>query len=73
MGPMGFPQTSVRNYHYTLRNIPEERRFHLVRGKSMKLRGCVSLFLPSQHPPFVWFRRRSRTTMINVERNGESS
>jgi len=26
MGPIGFLETSVRNYHHTLRNIPEERR-----------------------------------------------
>jgi hypothetical protein len=26
MEPTGCPETSVRNYHYTLRNIPEERR-----------------------------------------------
>ena len=26
MGPRGFPETSVRSYHYTLRNIQEERR-----------------------------------------------
>jgi hypothetical protein len=26
MGPIGFSETSVRNYHYTLRNSPEERR-----------------------------------------------
>ena len=26
MGPTGCPETSVRNYHYTLCNIPEERR-----------------------------------------------
>jgi hypothetical protein len=25
MGPIGCPETSVRNYHYTLRNIPDER------------------------------------------------
>ena len=24
MGPIGYPETSVRNYHYTLRNNPEE-------------------------------------------------
>ena len=29
VGPIGCPETSVRNYHYTLRNIPEERRCHL--------------------------------------------
>ena len=26
MGPIGCPETSVTNYHHTLRNIPEERR-----------------------------------------------
>jgi len=26
MGPIGCPETSVRNYYYTLRNIPDERR-----------------------------------------------
>ena len=30
--PIGCPETSLRNYHYSLRNIPEERRvqFYLV-------------------------------------------
>ena len=40
-GPIGFPETSVRNYHYTLRNIAEERRFHLLRGASLKSRKCA--------------------------------
>jgi len=25
MGPVGCPETSVRNYHHCLRNSPEER------------------------------------------------
>ena len=25
IGPIGYPETSVRNYHYSLRNNPEER------------------------------------------------
>jgi hypothetical protein len=25
LGPIGCPETSVRNYHYSLRNNPEER------------------------------------------------
>jgi len=29
MGQRDCPETSVRNYHYTLRNIPEENRSHL--------------------------------------------
>jgi len=29
MGPISYPETSVRNYQYILRNIPEERKFLL--------------------------------------------
>jgi hypothetical protein len=36
MGPIGRPETSVRIYHYTLRNNPEERRSHLHRSGSLK-------------------------------------
>jgi hypothetical protein len=32
MGPIGCPETSVRNYHYSLRNNPKERSSHLRRG-----------------------------------------
>ena len=38
MGPIGCPETSVRNYHYTLRNSPGERRSHLLLGGSFKSR-----------------------------------
>jgi hypothetical protein len=31
MGPIGFPETSVRNYHYLLRNNPEERNHQMSR------------------------------------------
>jgi len=34
-----FPETSVRNYHYTVRNNPEERSSHLPRGGSLKSHG----------------------------------
>jgi hypothetical protein len=27
-GPIGYPETSGQNYHSTLRNIPEERRYY---------------------------------------------
>jgi hypothetical protein len=33
--PRGCPETSVRNYHYTLRNNPEERSSHILRGWSL--------------------------------------
>jgi len=38
MGLIGCPETSVRNYHYTLRNIQEERRSNFHRGESLKSR-----------------------------------
>ena len=36
MGPIGCPETSVRSYQSTLRKIPEESRYHLHRGGSLK-------------------------------------
>jgi hypothetical protein len=37
MRPIRCPETSVKYYHSTLRNIPEERRSHQHRGGSVKL------------------------------------
>jgi hypothetical protein len=36
MGPTICPETSVWNYHYSLRNNPEERNSHPLRGRSLK-------------------------------------
>ena len=36
-GPRVCPETSVRNYHYSLCNSPEERSYHLLRGERLKL------------------------------------
>jgi len=48
MGSIGCPETSVRNYYSTLRNIPEQRKSHLHRGGSLKshiiLRSSRQLF-----------------------------
>ena len=38
MGPIGCVETSVRNYLFSLRNIPEEGSSHLLRGGSLKSR-----------------------------------
>jgi hypothetical protein len=35
-GPVGCPVTSVRNYHYTLRNMAEQRISLILRGGSLK-------------------------------------
>jgi hypothetical protein len=36
MGSISCHETSVRNYHYSLRNDPKERSSHLLRGGSLK-------------------------------------
>jgi len=36
MGPTGCRETSVKNYHYTLRLPPEERRSHIHGGGSLE-------------------------------------
>ena len=36
--PPGCPDTSLRNYHSTLRKIPKERRYPILRGGSLKSR-----------------------------------
>jgi len=42
MGPIGSPETSARNYHYTLRNIPEGRRSEAnPRFRPLKLHASV--------------------------------
>jgi hypothetical protein len=37
MGPIGCPETSVRNYAYSLRNNSEESSSRLLRDRSLKL------------------------------------
>jgi len=52
--PIGCPETSVRNYHYSLRNDPGERSSHLL---------CTTFF-------FLWFQASAakllRTTLFWV-------
>jgi hypothetical protein len=43
MGPTHCPETSVNNYHTTLCNTPEERRYHQHRGGSLKSMKIVVL------------------------------
>ena len=44
MGTIGCPETSLKNYHYTLRNSPEERSSYLFRGGSLKTGTAVSFY-----------------------------
>jgi len=43
MGTIGCPETSVMNYHYSLRNNTEERGSRLLSGESLKLRNVKLL------------------------------
>ena len=46
IGPIGCPETSVRNYHSVLRNIPEERRSHLYRAEAWnQIEFCIQSYL----------------------------
>jgi hypothetical protein len=52
MGSIVCTETSVRNYHYSLRNTPEEHRPHPFRGGSLKsrivnLRICSNFKVPN--------------------------
>jgi hypothetical protein len=38
VGPIGCPETSVQNYHSSLRKITEERRYHFYGGGSLNSR-----------------------------------
>ena len=43
MGPIGCPETSLRNYHYSQRNNPEKRSSNLLRGGSLQWRKIKAL------------------------------
>ena len=45
MKPIGCPETSLRDYHYSLRNNPEGCSSHLLGGGSLKSR--IPLHLPT--------------------------
>jgi hypothetical protein len=45
MGSIDCTETSVRNYHYSLRSSPEEFISYLLRGRSLKSRKCSVVFL----------------------------
>jgi hypothetical protein len=45
MGPIGCPEKSVRNYHYPLRNNPEEHNSHLFRQSRTHTRLYLQAFL----------------------------
>jgi len=58
MGPIVCPETSVRNYHYSLRNNPEERVSSSIKIINYELQEkqkaiVVILCIPSHHKTVV--------------------
>jgi hypothetical protein len=59
MSPIGCPETSVRNYHYSLRNDPEERSLAVglcsinSKGEDLKFLGC---YIPVGRSIYVYWR-----------------
>ena len=58
IGLIGCPETSVRNHHPLLRNVPEERGTHLHRAEVWNQRGFLHSVLPYRRRAD---RRRRRT------------
>jgi hypothetical protein len=65
MGPIGCPETSVKDYHSALSNIPEERRSYkniyintyitnILTGKRVGLPENLCL-IPDRHKNFLFF------------------
>jgi hypothetical protein len=71
MEPIGCPETSVRNYHYSLSNGPEERNSQLLRGGSLKSRkflvvvGAREAKSPSTESP-VWKSRENKQLHLSA-------
>jgi len=66
IGGTGCPETSVRNYHYTLRNNPEERRSHLLCGRSLKYAVIEYWRISSVHWFFNWIRAQFEKHWIYI-------
>jgi len=54
MRPIGCPETSVRNYYYSLRNNSEECSSHTLLGGSLKSRKKYSLYTVTRHLFVKW-------------------
>ena len=69
---------SVSNYHYTLRNIPEEGSFHLLRWGSLKSRkSFVDPAFKQNFWAFTWFCNfmlsRTNTALIGSKLENKGS
>jgi hypothetical protein len=73
MGPIGCPETSVRNYHYLLRKKTEKRSSPVLRGRSLKSRMSRVTFYVND--PFLILgiikRNSYLTTLYRIQQSYE--
>jgi hypothetical protein len=66
MGPIGCPETSVRNYHYSLHNNPKERSSHVLTLWSRALLEKLTGFQVVKKFPAFYVTRRFITAFTSV-------
>jgi hypothetical protein len=59
-----FPETSERNYHYSLRNSPEEGSSHSTEFSPLPAVSCIILAQKSRSSPWPFSCTNERTTVI---------
>jgi len=66
MGPIGCPEKSVRNYHYTVRNSPEERSSWFC--QLLRLYGVVDIRMNIEHFWIYTEKERQKFSYKNFSR-----
>ena len=73
-GPIGCPETSVRNYQYSLHNNPEERSSHLLHDRSLK---SYSVFMCSvritEQAAIISLYNINCLTLVNFQLDAQNS
>ena len=67
MGQMGCTETSVRNYRYSLCNVPERRCSHLLRGGSLKCKQILVTDVTKGSYRWYYVLRQDKTERIDSE------
>ena len=67
MGPIGCPKTSVRKYHYSLRNNPEERSSHALRSGNLQSRQVLRSALLSADFDSSWVQEVATDWVTHVQ------
>ena len=60
-------ETSVRNYHYRMRNVPEERRSHLLDSSCKSV--CLSSRIRSTSPGLLWQPLKKVKIWLKLDQN----